>query len=202
MVAFSVAISAGGNSSRMGTDKAFVPLAGRPIMRHVMACIADVGQTETFIVTNRPEDYSLFGLPMFGDVIPDKGALGGVHAAVHHSKTDYALVVACDMPFLEPDLMRYMVRLADETGADVIAPTVDDYPQGLHALYRKTCLPHIEARLAADRLKVIGFYPQVTVRTIAETEYAPYIPGGHPFFNVNTPEQLAEAQQIAEKLME
>jgi len=202
MVTFSVAISAGGQSSRMGTDKAFAPLAGKPILRHVMARTENIGQRETFIVTNRPDDYAVFGLPMVGDVIREKGALGGIHAAVHHSKTDYVLVVACDMPFLEPDLLRYIVQLADETGADVIVPTVDDYPQGLHAIYKKTCLPHIEARIAADKRKVIGFYPQVSIRTIDETEYAPHTPGGHLFFNVNTPEQLEQAQKIAEKLMD
>jgi molybdopterin-guanine dinucleotide biosynthesis protein A len=72
-----VALLAGGKSSRMGTDKAFVRVLGRPLIEDILAQVDGLG-AETLIVTNRPDDYRYLGLPLFGDVLPDKGALGGI----------------------------------------------------------------------------------------------------------------------------
>lgn len=189
-----VAISAGGQSSRMGTDKAFVELSGKPMIQHVIERVADLGQNETFIITNRPDDYQHLGLPMFPDVVPDKGSLGGIYTALHHSTYHHTLVVACDMPFLNPDLLHYM--LAHTANMDVVVPRVDGYPQGLHAIYNQNCLAPIRQRLDADRLKVIGFYDQVKVRYVDENEWQVFDPKGLSFHNVNTPEELAAANEL------
>ena len=195
----SVAISAGGKSSRMGTDKSFVMLNGKPLIEHLIARVSGLGQDETFIVTNKPEAYTHLGLPMVSDVIPDKGSLGGIYTALHHSKHDYTVVIGCDMPFANADLLRYMIGLreAPDGPFDVIVPRVENYPEGLHAIYTKTCLPHIRERLDADRLNVIGFYPKVRVRYLDEAEYEPFDLKHLSFFNVNTPDELAQAEQIA-----
>jgi molybdopterin-guanine dinucleotide biosynthesis protein A len=194
---FSVAIIAGGQSSRMGSDKSFVELAGQPIIKHVMERVANLGQRETILISNRMAAYSNLGLPMFSDVLPKKGSLGGIYTAIYRSQQPHTLVVACDMPLLNTDLLRYMVGLLDEQ-TDVIVPTVDGYPQGLHAIYGKACLDPIRQRLEADNLKVIGFYGDVQVRYIDEAEYTPYDPHGYSFFNVNTPEDLERARQLME----
>lgn len=195
---FSVVIMAGGASSRMGTDKSFVQVNGKPIIWYVTERVADVGQAETLLVTNRPDDYAHLGLPMHADVLPDKGALGGIYTAITVSSAPYAFVVACDMPFVSPGLMRQMAALLEDA-PDVVVPRVDGYPQGLFALYGKTCLPHIREKLEADRLKVIGFYDAVTVRYLDEADYAAYDPDGVAFFNVNTPQQLEQAQTYAKQ---
>ncbi len=198
MPSFSVAIIAGGKSSRMGTDKSFVSIGGKPIIQHLLDRVRDIGQSHTLLITNRPDDYAQLGLPMYSDVIADKGALGGIHAAVSHSPTEYVLAVACDMPFVEPALLKHMATQIDtQPPPDVIVPRVDGYPQGLHAVYSKACLPAIKSRLHADRLKVIGFYPDVRVRYIDEAEYEPLTERRLAFFNVNTPQQLDEARQLA-----
>jgi molybdopterin-guanine dinucleotide biosynthesis protein A len=101
------------------------------------------------------------------------------------------------MPFLNPALLRYMIGLCEGDHFDVIVPRVDGYPQGLHAIYSKACLEPIRARLDADRLKVIGFYDDVRLRYLDEDEYQSLDPNGLAFRNVNTPEELADAQQIA-----
>src|SRR5262245_47136820 len=136
MTGLSVAISAGGKSSRMGTDKSFVRLSGKPLIEHVIARVTDLGQDEMFIVTNKPEAYAYLGLPMVGDVIPDKGSLGGIYTALHHSQQDYTLVIGCDMPFANVELLRYMIGLRDAADGpfDVIVPRVENYPEGLHAI--------------------------------------------------------------------
>ncbi|GAB4576024.1 MAG: molybdenum cofactor guanylyltransferase [Anaerolineae bacterium] len=201
MIDLSVAVMAGGQSRRMGTDKAFVTLDGKPLVAHLLARLAPVARRETLLITNRPADYAHLGLPMFADVLPGKGSLGGIYTALHYSRSPYTLVLAVDMPFVQPALLQYMIDLCGEGEAqgqayDVIAPRVAGYPQGLHAIYRKTCLPIIRQRLEADRLRVIGFYDEVHVRTLDEPEYQALDPQGLSFFNVNTPEQLAEAQAM------
>jgi molybdopterin-guanine dinucleotide biosynthesis protein A len=198
MVALTVAIVAGGQSSRMGADKAFVQLAGRPLIAHLLDRVADLGQTETILIANRPADYAHFRLPVFTDVLPGKGSLGGIYTALRASQNPYTLALACDMPFVSPDLLRYLIGLAEGDAFDVIVPRVEGYPQGLHAIYGRACLEPIRARLDADRLKVIGFYDQVRVRMVDETEYERFAPDGRAFFNVNTPEELAQARRWVE----
>ncbi|MCC7452149.1 MAG: molybdenum cofactor guanylyltransferase [Anaerolineae bacterium] len=199
MVDFTLAIIAGGKSSRMGTDKSFVMVAGKPLIEHVVERISGLGQTATILITNKPDAYIHLHLPMYSDVLPDKGSLGGIYTAIHYSQTDYTLTVPCDTPFIQPTLLRYMLMLQASEGIpfDVIVPRVENYPQGLHALYNKACLDPIRERIDANRLNVIGFYPQVRVRYIDEPEYQSFDPKRLTFFNINTPDELAQAQQIA-----
>lgn len=194
-----IAINAGGKSSRMGTDKALVPLAGKPMIEHVLARVVQINAFHTFLITNHPAKYAHLKLPMVGDVIPDKGSLGGIFTALHHSPSEYTLMLACDMPFLNVDLLRHMISLSAETDEayDVIVPLHNDHPQGLHAIYRQTCQPPIRTRIEANRLKVIGFYEDMRVRYLEPTEWGQIDPDGLSFFNVNTPEDLQTAHQIA-----
>jgi molybdopterin-guanine dinucleotide biosynthesis protein A len=183
----------------MGTDKAFVNILGKPLIEHLLARVADVGQEETILITNRLADYAHLTLPMYSDVLPDKGSLGGIYSAIHHSSHDYTLVIACDMPFISTDLLRYMAMLRDGDKYDVIVPRVEGYPEGLHALYSKQCLEPIRKRLDADELKVISFYDDVRVRYIDEDEYKQFNEKGLAFYNVNTPDELKEARKLAEE---
>ena len=199
MTNLTLALMAGGKSSRMGTDKSFVLLDGKPLIEHLMRRTASLGQNETILIANRPDDYAHFGLPMFSDVLPEKGSLGGIYSAVYHSQSEYTLVLACDMPFANPALLRHMIGLLDSP-YDVVVPRVAGYPEGLHAIYGKTCLPAIRARLDADHLKVIGFYEDVRVRYLDEAEYQRFDAQGLSFFNVNTPEELERAQALAKGL--
>lgn len=196
----SVAIVAGGKSSRMGTDKAFVPLLGKPMIEHVLERVSDLGQDETILITNHPSDYAHLNLPMYSDIVPEKGSLGGIYTAIYYSNSEYILAVACDMPFLNRELLQYMshLRMAEDGPFDVIVPRVANYPEAIHAIYRKSCLEPIRSRIDADKLKIIGFYDDVRVRYIDEPEYRPIDPNGLSFFNANTPEELAEAQRLAD----
>ncbi len=190
---FSLAIIAGGQSRRMGRDKAFVELAGKPLIEHVIERSADLGQAEVILVTNKPAQFAHLGLPMYRDILPDKGSLGGIYTALVQAQYPDVLVLACDMPFVNADLLRFMTaQINDET--DIVVPTVDDYPQGLHAIYKKTCIEPIAEQLAADRLKIIRFYEQMRVRYLDESDYAAFDPRGRSFANINTPEELAEAE--------
>ena len=191
-----IAILAGGRSSRMGVDKSFVRLLGKTLIQHVLGRLTPLG-APIILITNRPEAYAPLGLSMFGDVIPDKGSLGGLYSAVTHSPTGHTLCVACDMPFLNPALLEYLIGLRQ--GYDVIVPRINGFPETLHAIYHKNCLGPMREQIEGDRLKIVGFYGQVRVRLVEEAEVKRFDPDLRSFVNVNTPEELAEIQrQMAE----
>jgi molybdopterin-guanine dinucleotide biosynthesis protein A len=181
-----VAVLAGGKSSRMGTDKSFVRVLGRPMIERVLAAVDGLG-AETHIITNRPDDYAYLGLPLHTDVLPDKGSLGGLYSALTYAAHDTVLVVACDMPFLARPLLGHLLALAP--GHDVVVPRVAGECEPLHAVYGKACLAPIRARLDAGRFKVIGFYEDVRVRYVEEVELREFDPQLRSFVNVNTPEE-------------
>ena len=190
-----VAILAGGKSARMGSDKARACLLGRPLLEHVVARLHGLGR-EIILITNTPNDHAHLGLPMFGDILPGKGPLGGIYTAVSYAAGQPVLVVAGDMPFLNRDLLRYMIDLTP--GFDVVVPRLCGRPEGLHAIYGKGCLDPIRARLERDRLKVIGFYDNVRVRYVDEAEIDRFDPDHRSFFNINTPADLKAARRMAE----
>ena len=191
----SLAIIAGGQSRRMGRDKAFVELGGKALIERVIERSADLGQAETILITNKPTEYAHLGLPMHGDILPDKGSLGGIYTALMKASSQSVLVLACDMPFVNRSLLRFMIEQMDEN-TDIVVPRVDGYPQGLHAIYKKTCIAPIAEQLAANRLKIIRFYDQMRVRYLDEADYAAFDPQGRSFANLNTPQELAEAERL------
>lgn len=190
----SLAIIAGGQSRRMGRDKAFVDLGGKALIEHVIERSADLGQTETILVTNTPAQYAHLSLPMYRDVLPGKGSLGGIYSALIEAASQHVLALACDMPFISSGLLRLMISQI-RADLDIVAPRVAGYPQGLHAIYKKTCIEPIAEQLAANRLKVIRFYDQMRVRYLDEPDYAAFDPQGQSFANINTPEELEQAER-------
>jgi molybdopterin-guanine dinucleotide biosynthesis protein A len=185
-------ILAGGQSSRMGQNKALMSLGGKRLVDRVVEVMRAVFR-DLLMVTNTPEVYADLGLPMVRDVWPEKGSLGGVYSAIYHVTTPYCLVVACDMPFLNAAVLRYLItQMADY---DVIIPDVLDELQTLHAIYSKACLQPIERRLEANRLRIVGFFPDVRVRTVTASELQVYDPELLAFQNLNTPEEFQAAEQ-------
>jgi molybdopterin-guanine dinucleotide biosynthesis protein A len=187
----SIAIMAGGKSVRMGTDKAFMPFRGRAMIEHVIDQISGLS-SDIFIVTNRPESYSHLGYPTVSDIYPDCGPLGGIHAALHHFEKKYLLIVACDMPWLQPDLLKYMISL--RMRAEAIVPRWERFPEPLHAIYGKSCLSAVEKSLQTGVRKVIGFYGKVNVLFIEKAEIQRFDPAGRSFSNLNTPGDLEDAE--------
>ena len=183
---------AGGGSRRMGRNKALMPLAGRRLVDRVLAVLGGVVD-DLLMVTNSPELYADLGLRMVPDVVAGKGALGGIHSAIHHAAAPHCLVVACDMPFLNAGVLRYLVD--QRAGYDVVVPNAEGRPQPLHAVYGKACLQPIARRLETDRLHVVGFYPDVRVREVSAQELAVFDPEGLSFRNLNTPAEFAAAER-------
>jgi molybdopterin-guanine dinucleotide biosynthesis protein A len=188
-------IQAGGRSTRMGgRPKALLEVGGQRIIERVIAALEPV-LGDPLIVTNSPELYAFLGLPMVGDVHADHGSLGGIYSGLAAVAADTAFTVACDMPFLHPDLVRLVVERAPR--GDVVIPRVGEQLETMHACYAKRCLPAIEERLAAGRFRIVGFFERVGVVEIPEAEVRAIRDPALAFMNVNTPEELDRARDLA-----
>jgi molybdopterin-guanine dinucleotide biosynthesis protein A len=191
-------IQAGGRSVRMGgRPKALIEVGRRSIIERVLAALAPAVD-EVLVVTNTPELYAFLGLPMVGDVYPDHGSLGGIYSGLKAAAGQAALTVACDMPFLHPQIVKLVAERAGE--GDVVIPRVGRQLETMHAAYGKACLPHIEARLEAGRLKIVDFFDKVRVVEIAEADVARFRDPHIAFMNVNAPDELERARALAAEL--
>ena len=191
-------IQAGGKSTRMGgRPKALLELGGWRIIERVLDAVRPVVD-DVLIVTNTPDLYGFLGVPMVPDAYPEHGSLGGIFTGLAAASGDAVFTVACDMPFLHRDVARLVVDRAGQ--GDVVIPRVGEQLETLHAVYGKACLPAIEARLRAGRLKIVGFFPDVRVVEIPEAEIARHRAPDVVFMNVNTPEELARAHTLAAEI--
>ena len=149
------------------------------------------------LITNTPEPYQRFGLPMFSDVIAEAGSLGGIYTGLVSAKTPYSLCLACDMPFVKPTFLRFLCDTAAEV--DVVIPRNAADFQPLCAVYSQVCRDPIRHKIEVGRLKITGFLDQVRVRVIDGDLLARYDPYDSMFFNANTPEEYAKAQHMLEE---
>ncbi|MEW6218886.1 MAG: formate dehydrogenase accessory sulfurtransferase FdhD [Thermodesulfobacteriota bacterium] len=177
-------ILAGGASRRMGRDKAFLPLAGEPLVAQVHRTLAGIFR-HLVLVTNTPERFAFLGCPLAGDFRPGLGALAGIQAALAASPTERIFVAACDMPALNPALIRALCAWSQE--AAVVVPEGTEGLEPLHAVYSRRALPAIAAALAGGERRVQSFFPRVTVAVMPRQEVARLDPGFASFRNLNTP---------------
>lgn len=182
----------------MGSDKALLTLAGRTLLERAIAAVARVAG-DVVIVGDR-DPYHRFGVPVVPDDFPGTGTLGGIATALRHARSEYVLVVACDMPFLSGDLLEAM---AGETrDYDVLVPVTNASRSSqrgsvtyetLHAIYRRTCLAPIERRLATGDLKVVAALADVNVRELSEGWLRRFDPELDSFVNANNPDDWVAA---------
>jgi molybdenum cofactor guanylyltransferase len=205
-------ILAGGKSRRMGgRNKAFLELGGHPLIEIVIGHVQSVC-AEVMIVAGDTSPYTGLGVPLVEDRFRGVGVLGGLHAGLEAASHELALIAGCDMPFLNPDLLRAFAEWAERYDVAVLrhAPPHSpplrggDAPQGqkgrqfiepLHAAYRRTCLPAIEAAISAGERRIVSFFPHVRVRYVTSAEIVSIDPGLRSFRNVNTPEEWEAVQE-------
>ncbi len=177
-------------SSRLGFPKALLRLGtGRTLLQDTVLKLRAVA-ADVFVVANDPA-FDVATVRREPDRFPGAASLGGIYTAIAAARHDRVVVVGCDMPFLSPALLRYLVGLVGEH--DVVAPRIDGYPEPLHAVYSKACLDPIERRIKVRQLKIIGFYADVKVRYVDEDELRWIDPELESFRNVNTPELVRQA---------
>jgi molybdopterin-guanine dinucleotide biosynthesis protein A len=180
-------ILAGGGNSRMGTDKSFLKIKGKPLIERTLRVFNELFD-ETIIVTNTPEIYVLYDAILVGDLIKKRGPMAGIYSGLLNAKDTYSFVVACDMPFLNKSLISFMMGLAE--GVDMIIPRVSGMVEPLHAIYSKSCLTHIEKHLKDERWGLSDLPRDCKVRYIEEVEISKIDPEMKSFININTPDDL------------
>lgn len=192
-----IAIQAGGQSTRMGQNKALMPFLGKPLIQRMVERLQSLAD-EMILITNTPELYRFLGLPSFTDLLPGLGNLGGLYTALSVAKQPLAAVLACDLPFVNAGLLAAQQELLLAEDMDVVIPRSQEGLEPLHSLYRrKTCLPAIRAALDAGERRMISWFPVVRVRELTADEIRRHDPDGLAFINVNTPEEFQRAELLA-----
>ncbi|MBN1538006.1 MAG: molybdenum cofactor guanylyltransferase [Anaerolineales bacterium] len=196
----SLVIQAGGQSKRMGQDKGLVSFLGMPLVQRVIERLAYLAE-EILITTNQPENYRFLGYRLVRDLLPGRGALGGLYTALSVTTSPLVAVVACDMPFASPQLLTAEINILSQGTYDAAIPNPDDGMEPFHAVYRRqTCLPAIKAALDADQWRADSWFSQVNVHLLSKEEIHRYDPTELAFWNVNTPEELSRAEERAKTL--
>jgi molybdopterin-guanine dinucleotide biosynthesis protein A len=187
-------VLAGGESRRLGQNKALLRIGGQTLIERVLDCIAPMSAEVTVVVAS-PAQAAELPLPPGARVAIDRypgcGSLGGIYTGLDASREPWVLLVACDMPFLNPTLLRRLMAL--RRGVDAVVPRLNGQPEPLHALYSKTCLEPLERMLQTRQLKIAPLFEAVRVRYVDEDTIDSIDPGHRSFFNVNSPADAEEA---------
>ena len=192
-----VAILAGGKSSRMGRNKALLHIGEQALITRVIQASKPLLPSELLIVTNTPADYEHLGYRIATDTIKEQGAIGGIVSALHYSQTDAVLVLACDLPFVRTNLLKLLVHEFDQGHYQAVIPTVAGYPQGILAVYHRKCLPYFESAIQNDQRKLKTIFGRLEhVMYIDESQWQTADPQGLSFNNVNTPDDLKLARKL------
>jgi molybdopterin-guanine dinucleotide biosynthesis protein A len=183
-------ILAGGENRRMGTDKAFLEIDGRPLVEHILEVFSTLF-TRTIVVTNTPDRYREYDIEVTSDVLDIRGPLTGIYSGLLKSTDEYNFVAACDMPFLNPRLISYMGEIA--AGEDAVVPQFNGYLEPLHAIYRKGLLPVLDAQIRKQDRRIRGLFDHIRVRYVTEEEIVRFDLLKRSFRNLNTPKEFKEA---------
>lgn len=190
-------VQAGGESRRMGKDKALLLFLGQPMIQRVLGRLAHMAD-EVIVTTNHPSAYRFLDLPLAADLLPGRGALGGLFTALSVATQPLVAVVACDMPFVNPGLLQAAHDKLLALDCDAVIPLTAEGSEPFHAVYRReTCLPVVQRALQADKWRVNSWFEAVNMCYQMEEAIQHHDPEGLAFWNVNTPEELEQAEQIA-----
>lgn len=188
-------VLAGGDSKRLGQPKALLDFNGRVLIEIVVETLSFYFH-EITVVTDRPELYSFLPVRFTGDLLDtkQKSPLRGIHAGLSSSTLPYQFVVACDMPFVNLDLIKYMSGFAASN--DAVVPRISKHYQPLHAFYKRSCIDIIERQVAGGYYKVTDFYRHIKVKYIAMSEINRFDPGQRSFININTMEDYEKSLEL------
>ena len=192
-------VLAGGKNLRLGRNKALEPIGGRSLIQRVIERLEPLADRILIVTSGEPLDLpDSTGVEIVADVYRDKGPLGGIYTGLLASRTTNSIVVACDMPFLNTGLLRYMVGLSE--GFDAVVPRLEEEMiEPLHAVYSRDCLSGMKIRLEQDRLGIHPFLNSVRVRYIEKAECQEIDPQLLSFFNINYQSDLDRALELADE---
>ena len=181
-------ILAGGRSSRMGSDKAFLKIGGAVIIEREITALKKVFR-DVVVVVSDSKKYDLKSVRIVEDIIKDYGPLGGLHAGLMASGTIKNFVTACDMPFLNEDVIRYVMGMSG--GRDIVVPKIDGKLHPLFGVYSKACIPVIEEMVKEGLHRVSGLYDRLETRFISKKAIEKLDTEVKSIININTKEELS-----------
>lgn len=185
---------AGGQSKRLGRNKAIEKIGDQPLIERVVEKLSQI-TSETIVVVSEEAKSGVLNLPPWvrtaADLYPGSGSLGGIFSGLSAAKGKYGMVVACDMPFLNTDLLRFMMDIISDY--DAVVPMVNGRPEPLHSIYSVKCVAYIERRLREGSLKIAGLFNDISVAYVEEDDIEIFDPNHLSFFNINTEEDLNRA---------
>ena len=186
-------ILAGGESTRMGQDKAGIYVGDVRFFDYIYSKCNRLF-SEIIIVTNTPLEFGGYQAHIVTDKIRGAGSLGGLYTGLQTASYDYSFCVACDMPFLQPAVITYLTEL--RLNCDVVIPNIFTYLEPLHAVYSRQCIEPIKKNLEISEFKLTKFLPEVQVRYVCEREIKKIDPGLSTFININTRRDLLKMQKM------
>ena len=186
-------ILVGGQSRRMGRDKAFLEIDGRPLFEIVLDLFR-ANFPRILLVGNREERFTPYQLPVLPDIYPGS-SLGGLYTGLYHAQTEHVFVSSCDLPFPSEKVLRHLCSLKESF--DAVVPSTSYGYEPLFALYSKSCLAPIKAQLETGEYCAFSYYPQLNIRYVPPAELAPLDPEARAFLNLNTPEEFARAGEAS-----
>jgi molybdopterin-guanine dinucleotide biosynthesis protein A len=193
-------ILCGGRTRRFGGNKANACVGGHPVIERIFRVLEPL--SSRVIAVTSGEDTGIHipgGVVVVADVYPGMGPLGGIYTGLLHADSGLALVVGCDMPFLNTRLLSFMFGFADSF--DAVAPRLSGkYVEPLHAVYSTSCLPKMKESLESGQRPVWPVLRNLNTRYVEKEEYLPLDPRMLSFFNINTREDLERANRIAAQL--
>ena len=184
---------AGGKSRRMGQDKRFLTVGGIGIFRRTLDVLKNTF-AETIVVLAEPVDsLDAQGSKVVYDIVPNAGSLGGLYTGLMTASESRVFAVACDMPFLDAEVIRFMASF-DRT-ADVVVAELEGRFQPMHAMYSQRCLPYLQAMADKQDLKIQRLFleKQLRVAVLSQSHLTGLSSGHRSFQNINTPDDLARA---------
>jgi molybdopterin-guanine dinucleotide biosynthesis protein A len=192
-----IILQAGGASTRMGSDKALLPFLGVPLIKRLKDRFMDSG-TELMVITNSPADYEFLNLPLHQDLIPGRGALGGLFTALSIANNQHVGLIAADMPFASPRLITALDQEIRDSGADAVLPSTPLGLEPMHAVYRRDrCLSLVKDAIENDLWKMNSWHGKGNILIISPEETREITKSDHTFWNLNTPEDFQKAEQLA-----
>lgn len=186
-------ILSGGKCSRFGSDKAFIEIEGKPLIKRQVNFLKKIFEN-IIIVTNNPQKYEFRDIKIVCDVVKDRGPLAGIYSGLVNSDSFYNFVFSCDAPFLNADLIKYMISL--KSGFDAVVPKLIKGYETLFAIYSKNCLLPISECLNANNLRVANFFAKIKLKELNEAEISQF---GNPkviFTNINTQDDLIKLRKL------
>jgi molybdopterin-guanine dinucleotide biosynthesis protein A len=195
-------ILAGGQNRRIKTNKSLLRLGDKTVIEWITESLFRVFP-EIIIVTNNPELYSGLGCRLTKDLFPAKGSLVGLYSGLLVSPSQYNFLVACDMPFVNYHLIRYLVDLVQKqkNNIELLIPKTDEGYQPLHAIYSRDCLPLIKKQLEEANLKILDLFPHLQLKEVEQEELIRFDPQLLSFFNINTLDDWRQALVLFSKIL-